>query len=149
MRNIIDNNATIKATKAAVRQLKAVMKSDDKDGYFLRMSVDGGGCSGMKYKKDIENENLDTDSLRNFKEVRGKYLDVNMSQNLDWDTLRDKIKKNGMRNSNIMAIAPTATIANVSGVYPCTEPAYKNMYMKENLSGNFFGPFFVGLVCIK
>jgi len=49
-------NATIKATKAAVRQLKAVMKSDDKDGYFLRMSVDGGGCSGMTYKMDFENE---------------------------------------------------------------------------------------------
>ena len=42
-----------------------------------------------------------------------------------------------MRNSNVMAIAPTATIANISGVYPCTEPAYKNIYMKENLSGNF------------
>ena len=42
-----------------------------------------------------------------------------------------------MRNSNTMAIAPTATIANISGVYPCTEPAFKNIYMKENLSGNF------------
>jgi len=48
------------------------------------------------------------------------------------------VKAHGMRNSNVMAIAPTATIANISGVYPCTEPAYKNMYMKENLSGNFF-----------
>jgi ribonucleoside-diphosphate reductase alpha chain len=80
---------------------------------------------------------LPIDSLRNFKEVRGKYLDVNMSQNLDWDSLRDKIKKNGMRNSNSLAIAPTATISNICGVAQSIEPTYQNLYVKSNLSGEF------------
>ena len=80
---------------------------------------------------------LPIDSLRNFKEVRGKYLDVNMSQNLDWDTLREKIKKNGMRNSNSLAIAPTATISNICGVAQSIEPTYQNLYVKSNLSGEF------------
>ena len=51
--------------------------------------------------------------------------------------MKSHIKEHGMRNSNTMAIAPTATIANIAGVYPCAEPAFKNIYMKENLSGNF------------
>ena len=80
---------------------------------------------------------LPIDSLRNFKEIRGKYLDVNMSQNLDWDTLREKIKKNGMRNSNSLAIAPTATISNICGVAQSIEPTYQNLYVKSNLSGEF------------
>ena len=50
------NNATITVTKAAVKRLAAVMKSDGKDDHFLRMSVEGGGCSGMTYKMDFENE---------------------------------------------------------------------------------------------
>ncbi len=68
---------------------------------------------------------------------RGVDLAVDRSMTLDWTPVREHIRAFGMRNSNILAIAPTATIANISGVYPCTEPAYKNMYMKENLSGNF------------
>jgi ribonucleoside-diphosphate reductase alpha chain len=80
---------------------------------------------------------LPIDSLRNFKEVRGKYLDVNMDQTLDWDTLREEIKVNGMRNSNSLAIAPTATISNICGVAQSIEPTYQNLYVKSNLSGEF------------
>ena len=54
-------NATIIATKSAVRRLKAVMRSDGKDGHFLRMSVEGGGCSGMTYKMDFEDEKAEYD----------------------------------------------------------------------------------------
>ena len=78
---------------------------------------------------------LDTVTL--LEKERGQALDIDRDSRLDWDKLKALVKQTGMRNSNIMAIAPTATIANISGVYPCTEPAFKNMYMKENLSGNF------------
>jgi ribonucleoside-diphosphate reductase alpha chain len=56
---------------------------------------------------------------------------------MDWNPVRDKIKKNGMRNSNVLAIAPTATISNITGTTPCIEPNYKNLYVKSNLSGEF------------
>ena len=69
--------------------------------------------------------------------MRGKYLDVNMDQTLDWDTLREEIKVNGMRNSNSLAIAPTATISNICGVAQSIEPTYQNLYVKSNLSGEF------------
>ncbi|MBT6120989.1 ribonucleoside-diphosphate reductase subunit alpha [bacterium] len=77
------------------------------------------------------------DTLDLLEESRGYEIKVNRDSRLDWDKLKSYVKKYGMRNSNTMAIAPTATIANICGVYPCTEPAYKNIYMKENLSGNF------------
>jgi ribonucleoside-diphosphate reductase alpha chain len=56
---------------------------------------------------------------------------------MDWSPVRDKIKKQGMRNSNVIAIAPTATISNIMGTTPCIEPNYKNLYAKENLGGKF------------
>ena len=56
---------------------------------------------------------------------------------LDWEPLRLKIAKDGMRNSNVLAIAPTATIANIMGTSPCIEPLYKNLFAKSNLSGEF------------
>jgi len=80
---------------------------------------------------------LPIDSLRNLKKIRGKYLDVDMSETLDWHKLRDQIKKNGMRNSNTLAIAPTATISNICGVSQSIEPTYQNLYVKSNLSGEF------------
>ena len=80
---------------------------------------------------------LPIDSLRNLKEIRGKYLDVNLDESLKWDDLRDKIKKHGMRNSNTLAIAPTATISNICGVSQSIEPTYQNLYVKSNLSGEF------------
>ncbi len=82
--------------------------------------------------------NLPLDSLRNLERERGKqYLEANYDSTLDWETLRTKVKTSGMRNSNVMAIAPTATIANITGVSQSIEPTYQNLYVKSNLSGEF------------
>jgi ribonucleoside-diphosphate reductase alpha chain len=62
---------------------------------------------------------------------------VDRSTTLDWDALREIVKNQGMRNSNVMAIAPTATIANITGVSQSIEPTYQNLYVKSNLSGEF------------
>ena len=56
---------------------------------------------------------------------------------LDWTPVREHVKQYGMRNSNTMAIAPTATISNIAGCFPCIEPIYKNIYVKANMSGEF------------
>ena len=81
---------------------------------------------------------LPIDSLELLQEARGAdYLQVDKSQTLDWDTLRESVKEHGMRNSNVMAIAPTATISNICGVSQSIEPTYQNMFVKSNLSGEF------------
>src|SRR5262249_22117185 len=78
------------------------------------------------------------DSLRLLERERGQqYLEANYDASLDWDALRRKVKTDGMRNSNVMAIAPTATIANIAGVSQSIEPTYQNLYVKSNLSGEF------------
>jgi ribonucleoside-diphosphate reductase alpha chain len=80
---------------------------------------------------------LPIDTLRLLASERGDYLDVDTSASLDWKPVRESIKKHGMRNSNTMAIAPTATISNITGVAQSIEPAYKHLYAKSNLSGEF------------
>ncbi len=80
---------------------------------------------------------LPIDSLKLLKAERGDYLQVDESQSLDWDALREKIQIQGMRNSNTMAIAPTATISNICGVSQSIEPTYQNLFVKSNLSGEF------------
>jgi len=81
---------------------------------------------------------LPIDSLQKLREERGdQYLEVDYSTTLDWDSMRDRVKTSGMRNSNVMAIAPTATIANITGVSQSIEPTYQNLYVKSNLSGEF------------
>ena len=80
---------------------------------------------------------LPIDSMRRLAEERGDYLQVNLEQTLDWDTLRQRVLKVGMRNSNCMAIAPTATISNICGVCQSIEPTYQNVFVKANLSGEF------------
>lgn len=81
---------------------------------------------------------LPLDSLKLLAASRGeKYLEVNMASRLDWDALRLHIKQHGMRNSNCLAIAPTATIANIIGVSASIEPTYQNIFVKSNLSGEF------------
>ncbi len=78
------------------------------------------------------------DSLAMLREARGdKYLQVDTSSTLDWTALHERVAAKGMRNSNVMAIAPTATIANISGVSQSIEPTYQNLYVKSNLSGEF------------
>lgn len=80
---------------------------------------------------------LPIDSINHLKEYRKEYLKQDTSSKLDWDALREKIKKQGMRNSNTMAIAPTATIANICGVTQSIEPTYQNLFVKSNISGEF------------
>ena len=70
-------------------------------------------------------------------EQRGEYLAVNKEKTLDWDSLRIAVQTTGMRNSNVMAIAPTATISNICGVSQSIEPTYQNLFVKSNLSGEF------------
>ncbi|MFW7341700.1 ribonucleoside-diphosphate reductase subunit alpha [Pollutimonas sp. H1-120] len=80
---------------------------------------------------------LPQDTLAMLREERGGYVEVDDSSTLDWDSLRAHIAEYGMRNSNCVAIAPTATISNIIGVSPCIEPNYRNLYVKSNLSGEF------------
>lgn len=80
---------------------------------------------------------LPIDSIALLKANRQQYLEQNTDQTLDWDSLRKIVKKHGMRNSNVMAIAPTATISNICGVAQSIEPTYQNLFVKSNLSGEF------------
>ncbi|EJL76961.1 ribonucleoside-diphosphate reductase subunit alpha [Variovorax sp. Varisp85] len=80
---------------------------------------------------------LPIDSLDLLEKARGGYVEVDRSATLDWDTLRQKIKADGMRNSNCVAIAPTATISNIIGVDASIEPCFGNLSVKSNLSGEF------------
>ncbi len=90
--------------------------------------------SGSLWSRGI----LPIDSLKMLAEERGEqYLETNLATTLEWDKLRAKVQINGMRNSNVMAIAPTATIANITGVSQSIEPTYQNLYVKSNLSGEF------------
>ncbi len=68
---------------------------------------------------------------------RGVPVEVSRTSRLDWRPVREHVAAHGMRNSNTMAIAPTATISNISGCFPCIEPLYKNIYVKANISGEF------------
>jgi ribonucleoside-diphosphate reductase alpha chain len=93
-----------------------------------------GSYEGSQWERGI----LPIDSLDLLAEERGSaYLDVHRGARLDWSVVRESIKTHGMRNSNTMAIAPTATISNIVGVTQSIEPAYKHLYSKSNLSGEF------------
>jgi len=80
---------------------------------------------------------LPHDSLKLLLDERGGYVEVDMSESLDWNALRKQVKQHGMRNSNCVAIAPTATISNIIGVSASIEPNYQNLFVKSNLSGEF------------
>jgi ribonucleoside-diphosphate reductase alpha chain len=80
---------------------------------------------------------LPIDSLAILAKNRGAYMECDNSQTLAWDTLRERVKSVGMRNSNVLAIAPTATISNICGVSQSIEPTYQNLFVKSNLSGEF------------
>src|SRR5215472_8788626 len=77
------------------------------------------------------------DSLKLLAEERGGYVEIDRTAAMDWEALRERIKQYGMRNSNCIAIAPTATISNIVGVGASIEPEYQNIYVKSNLSGEF------------
>ena len=80
---------------------------------------------------------LPQDTLDMLRESRGGFVEVDSSVSMDWDALRARIKQHGMRNSNCIAIAPTATISNIVGVSASIEPTYQNLFVKSNLSGEF------------
>jgi ribonucleoside-diphosphate reductase alpha chain len=80
---------------------------------------------------------LPQDTLELLAKERGGYLEADASASLDWESLRAHIREYGMRNSNCLAIAPTATISNIIGVSASIEPTYQNLYVKSNLSGEF------------
>ncbi len=80
---------------------------------------------------------LPLDSLDLLEQERGQKIEVDRSQTLDWNALRKRIKKYGIRNSNCVAVAPTATISNIVGVSASIEPTFQNLFVKSNLSGEF------------
>jgi ribonucleoside-diphosphate reductase alpha chain len=80
---------------------------------------------------------LPIDSLKYLEQDRGEYLQIDYGKTLDWDSLREQVIHTGMRNSNCMAIAPTATISNICGIGQSIEPTYQNLFVKSNLSGEF------------
>ncbi|WP_223839468.1 ribonucleoside-diphosphate reductase subunit alpha [Saccharopolyspora pogona] len=80
---------------------------------------------------------LPIDSLDLLADARGGDVDLDRSSTLDWEALRERVRTVGMRNSNVMAIAPTATISNICGVNQSIEPVYRNLYVKANMSGDF------------
>lgn len=88
---------------------------------------------GSKWDRGI----LPIDSMEILEQERGLPIDIDRSSKLDWQVVRDAIAKHGMRNSNVMAIAPTATISTIIGVAQSIEPTYKNLFVKSNLSGEF------------
>ncbi len=89
--------------------------------------------TGSKWDRGM----LPQDTLDLLEAERGVDIDVPRGGKMDWESLRAKIKAQGMRNSNVLAIAPTATISNIMGSSPCIEPTYKNLFVKSNLSGEF------------
>jgi len=88
---------------------------------------------GSKWERGI----FPLDTLDLLEEQRGEKVLVDRISRLDWSPIKKLVKQNGMRNSNCMAIAPTATIANIAGCFPSIEPIYKNVYVKSNMSGEF------------
>ena len=88
---------------------------------------------GSKWSRGL----LPIDTIDLLEQERGVPVEVSRVQRMDWNVVRDHIRQHGMRNSNTMAIAPTATISNISGCFPCIEPIYKNIYVKANISGEF------------
>lgn len=88
---------------------------------------------GSKWDRGI----FPLDTIELLEKERGMPIEVSKKKRLNWQFLKEYVKEHGMRNSNTMAIAPTATISTISGCYPCIEPIYKNIYVKSNMSGEF------------
>jgi ribonucleoside-diphosphate reductase alpha chain len=88
---------------------------------------------GSKWDRGL----LPQDTIDLLEKERGEKIEVVRGGRMDWKPVREKIARQGMRNSNVLAIAPTATISNIVGSSPCIEPTYKNLFVKSNLSGEF------------
>jgi len=92
-----------------------------------------GSFKGSKWDNGI----FPVDTLNLLEEERGMKIDLSREEHLDWSPVRMHVKRYGMRNSNVMAMAPTATISTIAGCYPTIEPIYKNIYVKSNMTGEF------------
>ena len=92
-----------------------------------------GSYPGSKWERGI----FPLDTVDLLEKERGVPVDVSRARRLDWQPVYAHVRRHGMRNSNTMAVAPTATISNISGCFPCIEPIYKNIYVKANISGEF------------
>jgi ribonucleoside-diphosphate reductase alpha chain len=126
------------ASKEAVEFADRSMESVAYFAYWAstELSEERGRYStyeGSLWSKGI----LPPDTLKLLADERGGYVEVDSSSTLNWAALRERIKRSGMRNSNCLAIAPTATIANIIGVSASIEPTFQNLYVKSNLSGEF------------
>jgi len=89
--------------------------------------------AGSKWDRGV----FPVDTINVLEEERGMPVKVSREESMDWSIVRAHVKKFGLRNSNLLAIAPTATISNIVACYPCIEPIYKNIYVKSNMSGEF------------
>ncbi|MFA5531573.1 MAG: ribonucleoside-diphosphate reductase subunit alpha, partial [Thiohalomonadaceae bacterium] len=126
--------ASMEAVEFADRAMEAV------SGFAISASSDLAAERGRypSFEGSLWSEGvLPIDSIARLKAVRGDYLQMDTTTTLDWEALRRKVLKQGMRNSNILAIAPTATISNICGVSQSIEPTYQNLFVKSNLSGEF------------
>ena len=88
---------------------------------------------GSKWDRSI----FPLDTIDLLERERGMQIEVSREKRLDWKMLKERVKYYGMRNSNVMAVAPTATISTIAGCYPCIEPLYENIYVESNISGEF------------
>ncbi len=126
------------ASDAAVRFADESMEAICYHAYWAstELAVERGRYSS--YKGSLwERGVLPLDTLELLQQARGGYVEIDRSATLDWDALRQKIARDGMRNSNCVAIAPTATISNIIGVDASIEPCFGNLSVKSNLSGEF------------
>ncbi|QDL53637.1 ribonucleoside-diphosphate reductase subunit alpha [Rhodoferax aquaticus] len=126
------------ASQAAVEFADKSMEAISYYAYWASTELAKERGQYSSYKGSLWDQGiLPLDTLNLLEKARGGYVDVDRSSTLDWDALRKKIAADGMRNSNCVAIAPTATISNIIGVDASIEPSFGNLSVKSNLSGEF------------
>ncbi|MBT9474315.1 ribonucleoside-diphosphate reductase subunit alpha [Polaromonas sp.] len=126
------------ASQAAVEFADTSMEAICYHAYWASTELAKERGQYASYKGSLWDKGiLPLDTLDMLAAERGGYVEVDRSATLDWDALRNKIARDGMRNSNCVAIAPTATISNIIGVDACIEPCFGNLSVKSNLSGEF------------
>ena len=126
------------ATEAAVEFADRSMEAVCYYAYYASTELAEERGRYSSYKGSLWDQGiLPQDSVKLLADERGGYLEVDSSSAMDWTELRGRVSQYGMRNSNCVAIAPTATISNIIGVSACIEPTYQNLYVKSNLSGEF------------
>jgi ribonucleoside-diphosphate reductase alpha chain len=126
------------ASQAAVEFADRAMEAVCFEAYWASSGLAAERGSYPSYEGSLWSRGiLPQDSVALLRDERGGNVELDDSSTLDWNALRARIKTHGMRNSNCIAIAPTATISNIIGVSACIEPTFQNLYVKSNLSGEF------------